>query len=209
MLAPMSYVTDFGETVVKKGGIPLLVEAVDLCSHDIELGNNSPILINALTGACKMLGNIALNPSFQIRIVEAGAVESVSQAVRILQKQPEAAAACCSLIAPLVKMQESAEQFLSVGGMDSLVAALEANPTHSSLLLGVSTVISEISRNPSCCEYTADLGVFGVCEKVASPKVEGRFLGNYYEALSEIAPHLTSLDLIKEVDPGMQVSRAA
>lgn len=83
MLSPMSYVPQFADNVVAAKGIPLLVQAMEECSKEIQLKGISNDLLGSLTGACKMLGNIANNPGYRTELADAGALSVRSDLLSI------------------------------------------------------------------------------------------------------------------------------
>eukprot|EP01054_Gregarina_sp_Poly1_P004505 Gregarina_sp_Poly_1__4504@NODE_241_length_10879_cov_245_316038_g212_i0_p1_GENE_NODE_241_length_10879_cov_245_316038_g212_i0NODE_241_length_10879_cov_245_316038_g212_i0_p1_ORF_typecomplete_len2605_score474_06KAP/PF05804_12/21KAP/PF05804_12/3_4KAP/PF05804_12/2_7e03KAP/PF05804_12/1KAP/PF05804_12/2_5e06DUF3361/PF11841_8/3_4e02DUF3361/PF11841_8/1_4e03DUF3361/PF11841_8/1_2e04DUF3361/PF11841_8/4_8e03DUF3361/PF11841_8/4_8e02DUF3361/PF11841_8/6_4e03DUF3361/PF11841_8/2_2e06Arm_2/PF04826_13/5_3Arm_2/PF0482 len=200
MLGPMSYVTHFAETVVQAEGIGLLVEAVEKLSATVEKGKTEPEVVQALNGACKMLGNLAANPSYQLNVMDSGALQTATEACRALTKYPEAVAGCCSLIGPLVRHSSAGEQFLSAQGLENILICVQAHPSHQELLLEYARVLNELGLSQEFCRYVEDTNAFATLGTIVSADNKSNVLCTVVDAYTRIFQGLTSVATIAEKD---------
>lgn len=149
-LISMSYIASYADAIVQAGGIQLLCSATQASANDLNPDAPDPLLVKGLTGACKMLGKIAENPSNVAAIIDADGLPAITNALVATQRMPATASVCLETLTPLLRKENNAQDFHLLNGYQTTLSILQKNIKNNDVAnAGFNLLSAALSHDPT------------------------------------------------------------
>eukprot|EP00915_Cephaloidophora_sp_WS-2016_P000092 GHVH01000169.1.p1 GENE.GHVH01000169.1~~GHVH01000169.1.p1 ORF type:complete len:2681 (+),score=460.81 GHVH01000169.1:104-8146(+) len=138
LLSSLSYISTYAGVLAKNKGIPMLCGAIrDGAAAGTTI---TPPAAKGVIGSCKMIGKIGAMADFAKDLNKNNALDCIQSVLTNLSHDNLCIAAACDGIAPMFRVEKTAQEFQKAGGFDTLRKLLtekKESPTFVSSALSV------------------------------------------------------------------------
>ncbi|EZG43813.1 hypothetical protein GNI_157760 [Gregarina niphandrodes] len=205
MLIQTAFCPDMAEIVHAKDAYQVLIKVLNQATEDIRKKNYSESNLLLVRGACLCLAYMCDNPEYIADVKNAGALKSTLQLITTADDYPDIIAATCTLLGSMLKDPEDSLKFIESGVLkrllDKAAATSATGEGSSSLLSGISMVMTHISRHEDCCTALLNQNVCSQLSRAIGPNTFRSVVSQVLNFLINYSHNSPALDpeLIKVV----------